>query len=502
MALSTQKITNIKLNAVFNATGSIGYFAVVFFLAPFVIKYIGIEAWGVWQLVTAVTGYLLLLNLGLESSVNHEVSKASAADDMSRLGSAINCARLYFILGAALFVTFILIVVDMLSRKLVPIELQAVAHTTMVVSIGITAVAFIMRTYPSVVAGMQRYDLLGKFRIIQALVILVVILAIGSDLTLLLFAIVMSFSPLVTSILSWLFYRKHIPAVNRRFQKLNQSQFLDMLKYGIGTISFTFGTAILFQSMKIIASAQYGGVEYAAHMGLVISLAMIISTIFQPLLTVLLPRISALVEKEEWQTVSGLVSRALHVSSVLVCIIITFLWINAEVVFSVWLGTSLSQVTYIQLAEVLRVILLGQGAYVICLTGFFSLAGVREHNRLGIGLIITGVISVVVSWLIGGEGRSLIYLAYSFSLSIVLFCFVFVIPYVIKRFNLCIKSALFDVFLVPIMIVAPGALLLGYTSFGLTGIKGLIFDGLLYVMAISPGIYIAFKRLSNIKQAM
>ena len=73
----------------------VGYAATLvvgFFLAPFVVHHLGNAGYGVWTLVTALTGYFGMLDLGLRQSVGRFVARYIALNDEGNVNRTISSA--------------------------------------------------------------------------------------------------------------------------------------------------------------------------------------------------------------------------------------------------------------------------------------------------------------------------------------------------------------------------------------------------------------------------
>ena len=493
------KPVRLRLNAIFNAAGSISFYAVVFLITPFVIERIGTQGWGIWQLVSSTMGILLLLSLGLGSALNNEVARNYSHGSRERLGSAINCSRAYFTLGSLLIIVIVFVGGSHLIRSLVGPVLFDTAYQTLLIAAVATAVAFVFEQFTSVVAGLQRYDLLGAFRLIQAgIFLLVVIILLRSNMQVQGFAAVMSLAPAVCGLLSWIYYRRIFPKKIRALRHINVMHFKEMLWFGLNTLSYTIGLALLYQSMKFIASWRYGGVESAGYIGLVISLIMMLNVIFLPLITVLLPRISSLMEAGNTQAISKLFFRAFSVTGLVAIPSITFLFIDADIILNAWVGSVLSETVISELTKTLRIMLIGQGLYIVSLPCFFAMAGIREHRALGLGMVFAGIFSIAASWLAGGSGAKLFVLGTVVSSCLGVLCLGLAIPVAIKRFSINIRTAIIDVGWLPLLITLPGLLILLLLPRQESYMWTLGLDMVIFSIVVAPGFFYIFR--SKIQQ--
>jgi O-antigen/teichoic acid export membrane protein len=74
--------------------------AATYFLMPFTIRALGQEGYGTWTLITALTGHLVLLSLGVPAACVRYLSQHVAAQDTRRMNQTIaGCAGLYLAIG-------------------------------------------------------------------------------------------------------------------------------------------------------------------------------------------------------------------------------------------------------------------------------------------------------------------------------------------------------------------------------------------------------------------
>lgn len=79
--------------------------AATYFLTPFIIRTLGQEGYGTWTLITAMTGYMNLLALGVPMASVRYLAQDVAAGDTDSINRTIGtCAGLYLLIGAAALV--------------------------------------------------------------------------------------------------------------------------------------------------------------------------------------------------------------------------------------------------------------------------------------------------------------------------------------------------------------------------------------------------------------
>jgi len=74
--------------------------AVTYVVTPFVVHYLGAEGYGTWMLITAITGYMSLLSLGVPMATVRYLAQHVAEHNTRRMNATIaSCAGLYLVIG-------------------------------------------------------------------------------------------------------------------------------------------------------------------------------------------------------------------------------------------------------------------------------------------------------------------------------------------------------------------------------------------------------------------
>ena len=86
------RVRQIARNVLFNWLGTIVNMAVGFFLSPFILHRLGNVAYGVWVVTVSAVGYLVLLDVGMQSSVQRFVSQGYTKHDHQGASEATSAA--------------------------------------------------------------------------------------------------------------------------------------------------------------------------------------------------------------------------------------------------------------------------------------------------------------------------------------------------------------------------------------------------------------------------
>ena len=147
-------------NIVSNWVGFAVQVAVTFFLTPFVLHALGDTRYGIWALVTGLTGYYGLLDLGFRSGITQYLTRHLAARDFEAMNATASTAMVALASCGGLIVVASS-VVSWLAPAIFNIPADAVMEMRLcIIVIGIsTAAQFVFFPYSAVFAATQRYDM-------------------------------------------------------------------------------------------------------------------------------------------------------------------------------------------------------------------------------------------------------------------------------------------------------------------------------------------------------
>jgi O-antigen/teichoic acid export membrane protein len=198
-------------NSIFSASSWTVQIAVSFLFVPFYVRYMGYEGFGIYALLTGISGYLGILDLGFGAGLIKFVSQYHASGDRESLADMINAA-LTLQIAAALATTAVLLA---LNNKLVlvlhvsPGFQNTTSMCLYIVSLALT-VNIINSLLSSVLMGLQRYALVGKVDIFAAVisnVLTLVLLMKGGGIVSAVLASALSSIPVCVCYL-WLVFNK------------------------------------------------------------------------------------------------------------------------------------------------------------------------------------------------------------------------------------------------------------------------------------------------------
>ena len=187
------------LTSLFNAIGIGLSFAVSLIVIPLMLKSLGQEAYGVWVLVTAfsvVSGYLSLLDLGVQSAIVKFVAEYHARKEFEKINQIFSSGLYLFgglgLLGASALVLF----AQIFLTRVFNIPPRLIDVTRLMFFLLATQILFEFPglIFSAAMDGIQRYDL-------QRIIMIVYVILYSSALVVLLLCgyglLALSFLPIV-----------------------------------------------------------------------------------------------------------------------------------------------------------------------------------------------------------------------------------------------------------------------------------------------------------------
>jgi O-antigen/teichoic acid export membrane protein len=175
-----------------------------FFLSPFILHRLGDDAFGLWTLVFAITGYYGLFDFGIRSSVIRYVAKFSAVDDREELHRLINTS-----LFSYSCVAVVLLAVTALGTvyvdKLFHVQ-PAFMRTAQILfaMVGASlALGFPFAVFAGTLEGLQKFHLLNGVNILNTLLrAVLIVFALKHGYGLLTVALITVLLPLLGGIIN------------------------------------------------------------------------------------------------------------------------------------------------------------------------------------------------------------------------------------------------------------------------------------------------------------
>ena len=179
---STEIMNNIKKQFTFNAASGfaaqLSFVASGFIMMPFVIKHIGTQGYGIYQLAQSMLVFFMFLQIGMGPVLVRFCSQAIALNDAEQLSRVSSTAQLTMgIIGIFGMILWIVITPFFISFYDVPAEI--VRETTgLMICLSFSFLLNILFIVPQgIVFGLNRYDLASVVEILTQVIKLLLVFA-------------------------------------------------------------------------------------------------------------------------------------------------------------------------------------------------------------------------------------------------------------------------------------------------------------------------------------
>jgi O-antigen/teichoic acid export membrane protein len=308
------------------------------------------------------------------------------------------------------------------------------------------------------------------------------------------FVVLMTVAPLLSSLASWVLVRRLLPRTCLRWRRPDAALFSQMVRHSLSTLVFSMGTVILYQTMKLVAAWRCGGAEAAGHMGLAVSIVQSLGVLFFPGLHALLSRITQLHGEGRPEAIRELLERSLIATGLLVIPSVAFLIQDAELLFQAWLGSTVPPEAIAPLGDTSRLLLVGQGAYVLTLPCYYALLGTGRHVLFGVAMLAIVVANAIFGWVAAGLLPRIETLGFvSGVLSLGLSALV-TFPVALRRFPVPVARLLGRCLGVPLLALLPGVAGVAWRPRLGPPIMDLVLDAALFAVLAAPGLELARRR--------
>jgi O-antigen/teichoic acid export membrane protein len=326
-------------SGVFNLAGFVVSAAYMFLLVPVALHHLGMEQYGLWTIVMAITGYIGLADLGLSTSFVTYIARfvaVRAYDDAVRvvyLGVIFYVGVTLLMFGVSLAVSSWLF--DFL--RLAPAQASA-ARTALLLAVGLFGVTSVSGVFGNTLAAIQRMDVVNGIVIATLAVKLAVIILVlmnGWGVAGLLAADV---AVTAAGMPVFLFFtRRFLPEVHLRWKGYDHRLMMTLVRFGVQIQVSRLSDLVQLQFDKILLT-RYVGLQSAAMYDFGSRPAGRAKQLPVTAIASLVSAVSALDAREDNARIQAALVRATRYLAVLSAPLFGFIVALAFPVMQVWLG--------------------------------------------------------------------------------------------------------------------------------------------------------------------
>ena len=230
--------------------------AATYYLTPFTIKTLGQDGYGTWTLITALTGHITLLSLGVPAACVRYLSEHVAANDSRRITQTIgSCAGLYLAIGVAAAAAGAVLMFVFQSYQ-IPSAFKSeapLAFTLMVVTVATGFMGLLPEGILFAHHDFVRRNIVRLVGIAVRATLTFTLLAVNASLVVL--AGIQFACLLLDFGVSWLLIRRRYPAVRIGFSGFNLRMVKKIVSFGFYVLVFNAGARLSFETAALVIGA-------------------------------------------------------------------------------------------------------------------------------------------------------------------------------------------------------------------------------------------------------
>ena len=364
-----------------------------FFLTPYMLRHLGDTGFGLWVLVTTLTGYYGLLDFGLRNSTSRFVAHYEAHDDAGGLERVVSTAL--FANGAlGLLVLLMAGVIAWNLDRLVAVPegwTQTARGLVLVFGVG-SALGFPLNMFGHVLEGFQRFTWIGG---VQATITVgraaLTVWLLSRGYGVLAVGVLTLFTTLAGSLIYAAVVHRIYPQLRIRWASVDRAMFRQLAGFGLVAFAISISATLRFQADALVIGA-FLSVQAVAHFSIASKLIFYVTDVVQAMAWVFTPVFSHLDAKRDVRRLGQALVKANRYSSFVAFPLTAFVAVAGQSLITVWVGSR-----YVSSYPVLLVLLLPTCLYLAQAGSPKLLYGMARHSMLARIFLLEGLVNIALS---------------------------------------------------------------------------------------------------------
>lgn len=482
----------------FNVLGRIWSFALFFALTPYIINHIGVERFGIWTIVSVLTGHLGLFDLGISTAFVKYIAEFYTNRDIERINRVVNTGFLFYLLFSSGIIALAMVFMGpILSMLNIPQHLYGEAVFVFCVGLVLFGISNAFNVFGAIQNGLQRMDISNKVAIALSIPgVAGTVLALEAEYGLPGLMVNNALIVVVTSIVHVIVAYRIFPQF--RFSPLSLSDgetFRLLFAFGFKVQTSVIAGVIHFHMDKFLL-ALFLNMSSVTYYTVASQMASSIREIPLLLLKAILPAAAEINAANNRDALKTLYFRSMKYIVLIGVCLLTGTMLLADPFLSLWLGSG-----YETSAMTLKILVAGYFFNILSGPGFFILNGIgkpqygmRSSIVAAVMNLILGIVLVMSMGYYGvviGTTLSMFTAALYF---IVMFHRVMEIPLRDTWSKLLLKPALSGIFVILVMVLP---------VYQIQSYSWILFAGLLsLIVTLFGGFILLFRYLDSFDRSM
>jgi len=228
----------------------------VFILYPYCVQVLGEEQYGVWLLISSITGYFSLLQLGVPMANVRFISQYYACNEMEKVNEVVSTNFAFFAMMGLL--TFIVgsglsFVIDVIFK--VPPELKSMARVATIVASLNIGLSFAFEVFEGLLNALQQFVFFNLVKNVIVIVrVCITFFVLQYDNGLVALAWILTLATVIQAGLFYTYIRIRYPVICISSNKISISVLKKVSGYSIFILIFLFASKISFNTDAMVIS--------------------------------------------------------------------------------------------------------------------------------------------------------------------------------------------------------------------------------------------------------
>ena len=370
-----------------------------FLIMPFIVRNLGVDAYGVFAIVGAAIGYVSLLEFGIGTSLIKFIAEYTAEKEYEKINKIISTAFVLYLILGSIGCGTILIFTDFFVNSLfhIPENLIDVAKFVFMITAFTFLYSFVFGVFSNIITGLQRFDITNKIQIImRALSSVAVVSVLWLGYGLAEFVIVTALFGVIGITINIIIAKRLMPEICLIPRYFDIELVKDIAGFSFAVFIANIAGTIIFNIDKLLIGI-FLSIEQVTIYTIGATLSLIVFQMPSKIAPVILPASSELNAKNDKTGIKELILRGTKFAVMLSTPLVLVLFTMAHPIIKFWMGSGFETSAYIlqilvlgfyinTFTHALTPALVGTGKVKICV--YYAIISIIINISLSIILIL------------------------------------------------------------------------------------------------------------------
>jgi len=432
-------------NIIYNWSNILLSIISVFLLYPYFTKTLGEEQYGVWLLISSITGYFSILQIGVPLANVRFVSKYFATKDYKKINEVLSSNFIFFsaLSIVVLIVSLILgYYVEYLFK--IPSKYLLVTRVAIVLATFEVCIRFIFEIFEGVVHALQKFNHLNIIKNVITLFKLIFMYSVVQhDNGIYIICSVVIVTVLLQGVAFYYVAKKILPEMGISPNNFSKSTFIDVTSYSVYVLILQFASRISFQTDSLVIGS-FISVDSIIYFSIASNILTYFMQFIVGISQTIMPKMSALDALKDHSEIGRSYIRYSRLTFILILPVCISIYVFGSDFIGLWMGPK-----FVSEASLILNILTLSYVFFLVQRGiaFPIMMGISKMKFLSILMLITAALNILLS-ILWGQKFGLIGVAWGTTIPNFINVIVIVI-YMSKLLKISLLKYMFTTYILP-----------------------------------------------------